>query len=336
VVSRSAIGNHWLWQGQWFDYEAGLVYMRARHYDPLTGHFLQRDPLQYEDSVNLYAAMANNPVSYRDPTGLAGSKVLDTVGGVTGAAKSSGSGVRSATRSAAQELNLAELRRSLDDVDDGGDVFSSYRGTPGPIDRSSAKWKEATEITDSNLTGVHRRQAIQPDEFGPQSAGYEKKWLNDQDQFVPEGTPGAKEWAFRPNEHGITHRQGYKLHITTSAEDALIVARAVDEVLDSMGIHGKVVRSETKYAQSFSAGKKQQGKFWTVYIGADSPSDTAGRAALKAFVDRLDPQLKGLRDFGGIAPGPIPKNRAGGHATSEQAFGESGFIFGDWNDDFYK
>jgi RHS repeat-associated protein len=69
VGSRSALGNPWLWQGQWFDYDAGLVYMRARHYDPQTGHFLQRDPMQYEDSVNLYAAMGNNPVSYRDPAG---------------------------------------------------------------------------------------------------------------------------------------------------------------------------------------------------------------------------------------------------------------------------
>jgi len=70
AVPRSAIGNPWLWQGQWFDYDAGLTYMRARHYDPVTGQFLQRDPMQYEDSVNLYAGMANNPVSYRDPTGL--------------------------------------------------------------------------------------------------------------------------------------------------------------------------------------------------------------------------------------------------------------------------
>jgi RHS repeat-associated protein len=70
VGSRSAIGNPWLWQGQWFDYDVGLVYLRARHYDPQTGHFLQRDPMQYEDSVNLYAAMANNPATYRDPTGM--------------------------------------------------------------------------------------------------------------------------------------------------------------------------------------------------------------------------------------------------------------------------
>jgi RHS repeat-associated protein len=69
IIPRSAIGNPFLWQGQWFDADAGLVYMRARHYDPITGQFLQRDPMQYEDSVNLYAGMGNNVVSYRDPTG---------------------------------------------------------------------------------------------------------------------------------------------------------------------------------------------------------------------------------------------------------------------------
>ncbi len=70
AVARSQTGNPWLWQGQWFDYDAGLTYMRARHYDPVTGHFLQRDPMQYEDSGNLYAGMGNNTVSFRDPLGL--------------------------------------------------------------------------------------------------------------------------------------------------------------------------------------------------------------------------------------------------------------------------
>lgn len=70
AVPRSGIGNPWLWQGQWFDYDAGLSYMRGRHYDPITGQFLQRDPMQYEDSVNLYAGLGNNATSLRDPTGL--------------------------------------------------------------------------------------------------------------------------------------------------------------------------------------------------------------------------------------------------------------------------
>jgi RHS repeat-associated protein len=79
ALPRSAIGNPWLWQGQWFDYDAGLSYMRARHYDPVTGQFLQRDPMQYEDSGNLYAGMGNNAVSFRDPTGMRVPRTIDKV-----------------------------------------------------------------------------------------------------------------------------------------------------------------------------------------------------------------------------------------------------------------
>lgn len=68
-LARSAIGSPLLFQGQYFDYDAGLSYFRARFYDPYTGQFLQRDPQQYGDSVNLYAGLANNPTSLRDPTG---------------------------------------------------------------------------------------------------------------------------------------------------------------------------------------------------------------------------------------------------------------------------
>ena len=68
-MARSPVGNRFLFHGQYFDYDAGLIYMRARFYDPFTGLFLQRDPHEYEDSVNLYAGFANNPVTFRDPTG---------------------------------------------------------------------------------------------------------------------------------------------------------------------------------------------------------------------------------------------------------------------------
>lgn len=71
TVARSSVGNPFLFHGQYFDYDTGLLYLRARWYDPFTGHFLERDPLQYEDSPNLYAGFANNPVTFRDPTGMA-------------------------------------------------------------------------------------------------------------------------------------------------------------------------------------------------------------------------------------------------------------------------
>lgn len=79
-LARSAVGSPFLFHGQYFDYDAGLLYLRARFYDPYTGSFLQQDPEGYEDSINLYAAFGHNPVSLRDPTGMAKNPNVPTVG----------------------------------------------------------------------------------------------------------------------------------------------------------------------------------------------------------------------------------------------------------------
>ncbi|MFO1460688.1 MAG: Ig-like domain-containing protein [Verrucomicrobiota bacterium] len=68
-VARSTVGSPFLFQGQYFDYETGLIYLRARYYDPFSGMFLEPDPSGYEDSVNPYAGFGNNPVTLRDPSG---------------------------------------------------------------------------------------------------------------------------------------------------------------------------------------------------------------------------------------------------------------------------
>ena len=76
-LGRSAIGSPFLFQGQVFDYDSGLVYCRARFYDPASAMFLQRDPGGYVDGVNQYAGFANNPISLRDPTGHATPEGMD-------------------------------------------------------------------------------------------------------------------------------------------------------------------------------------------------------------------------------------------------------------------
>jgi RHS repeat-associated protein len=79
-AARSTIESPFLFHGQVFDYDTGLVYLRARYYDPSTGLFLQPDPMGFEDSANLYVAFVNNPINLSDPSGTTAiSEFFDSV-----------------------------------------------------------------------------------------------------------------------------------------------------------------------------------------------------------------------------------------------------------------
>lgn len=56
------------------DPDTNLVYMQARYYDPVTGHFLSTDPVKPSAgdafNFNRYAYVNNNPIMGLDPTGM--------------------------------------------------------------------------------------------------------------------------------------------------------------------------------------------------------------------------------------------------------------------------
>jgi RHS repeat-associated protein len=66
--------GHYGYTGQEYDEEAGLLYLRARYYDPNIGRFISADPfwgrLEEPASQNRYAYVHNNPLVYADPSGL--------------------------------------------------------------------------------------------------------------------------------------------------------------------------------------------------------------------------------------------------------------------------
>lgn len=64
--------------GEYFDEETGLIYLRARYYDPSIGRFVSEDPIK--DGTNWYVYCGNNPIAFVDPLGLKEEGELVAVG----------------------------------------------------------------------------------------------------------------------------------------------------------------------------------------------------------------------------------------------------------------
>ena len=73
LSQEEAISNPFKYVGQFgvMDEGNGLLYMRARFYDPEVGRFISKDPIGFAGGdLNLYSYVANNPVNWIDPEGL--------------------------------------------------------------------------------------------------------------------------------------------------------------------------------------------------------------------------------------------------------------------------
>lgn len=72
VGSEETVSNPFRYVGKYgvIDDNNGLLYMRARYYDPEVGRFITKDPIGFAGGVNLYAIVGNNPIRWVDPSGL--------------------------------------------------------------------------------------------------------------------------------------------------------------------------------------------------------------------------------------------------------------------------
>ncbi|WP_175484878.1 PKD domain-containing protein [Jannaschia pohangensis] len=95
VTGTEADATRYGYTGREHDAESGLIYYRARHYDPALGQFLQQDPIGFAaGDLNLYAYVENDPFNATDPSGLSSSLQF---GSMAGAAAAGGAAICAAT-----------------------------------------------------------------------------------------------------------------------------------------------------------------------------------------------------------------------------------------------
>lgn len=69
-VTSASSPTRYSYTGRESDADTGLMYYRARWYDPNQGRFMSEDPVGFVGrSINLYSYVANNPIQYVDPSG---------------------------------------------------------------------------------------------------------------------------------------------------------------------------------------------------------------------------------------------------------------------------
>ena len=77
TVTVSTITNNLRFPGQYYDAETGTLYNYFRDYNPVTGKYIESDPIGLRGGINLYVYVGNNPLSFVDPYGLRNYTILD-------------------------------------------------------------------------------------------------------------------------------------------------------------------------------------------------------------------------------------------------------------------
>ncbi|MDH5557842.1 MAG: hypothetical protein OEZ03_10855, partial [Alphaproteobacteria bacterium] len=110
ATSYETVANPFGFTARERDAESGLMFYRARYYDPEIGRFISEDPIGFEaGDLNLYRYVYNNTVILTDPTGQLTAMQVHTIVTVAGAVAVAGNNIFRQLRYEGKKLSELDM-----------------------------------------------------------------------------------------------------------------------------------------------------------------------------------------------------------------------------------